>query len=311
MRRADRSGTIGRMSDLSFVSVSNSLADAVARAERSVVQVQGRRRPASGIVYAPDLVVTTTRALGRDDGIRVRDAGGRLLDAELAGWDPATGIVLLRVKDLNGATLTPSDTPVRVGHLALAVARSWSNAVTATAGIVSVIGGPLPTGPGRSIERVIRTTAPMHAGFAGGALIDGGGRLIGLTTAAEIRGLGVVIPGDIVWRTAAALAEHGTLTRGHLGVSGQPVAVPERLRDQADRPRALLVVGVVPGSPADTAGILVGDLMIRFDDHPVESPVDLLELLQPDQIGRTVAVRVIRGGESRELTVTVGSGPVD
>src|SRR4051812_20935383 len=147
---------------------SNQLADAVAAAAPSVVQVHGRRRPASGLVYAPDIVLTTVRALGREDHLRVRRHDGQTLDAELAGWDPATSLAVLRVPGLDSRPIASSATPARVGHLALAVARSWSNNVTASAGIVSVIGGPLPTGRRRTIDQVIRTTAPMHDGFAGG-----------------------------------------------------------------------------------------------------------------------------------------------
>ena len=103
--------------------------------------------------------------------------------------------------------------------------------------MVSVIGGPLPTGPGRAIDRVIRTTAPMHQGFAGGALVDVAGGLVGLATAAAIRGLGVVIPVDIAWSVAARLAEHGTVPRGYLGLAGQTVRLQERQRDgDRDRP---------------------------------------------------------------------------
>ena len=95
-----------------------------------------------------------------------------MLEASLAGWDPATSLAVLRVPGLAAPPLTPSSTPARVGHLALAVARSWSNAVTASAGVVAVIGGPLPTGRRRAIDQVIRTTAPMHDGFSGGAFLD-------------------------------------------------------------------------------------------------------------------------------------------
>ena len=109
----------------------------------------------------------------------------------LPGWDPATSLAVLRVPGLQGRALAPATPQPRVGHLALAVARSWSNAVTASAGIVSVIGGPLPTGRRRAIDQVIRTTAPMHDGFAGGAFLDTSGGLLGVATAAEIRGLGV------------------------------------------------------------------------------------------------------------------------
>jgi len=152
-------------SDL-LTSFSNALADAVAAAAPSVVQVQGRRRPASGLVYADDVVLTMVRALGREDGLRVRRDDGQALDAELAGWDPTTSLAVLRVAGLGVKPIATAPSSARVGHVALAVARSWSNVVTASAGIVSVIGGPLPTGRRRAIDQVIRTTAPMHDGSA-------------------------------------------------------------------------------------------------------------------------------------------------
>ena len=195
----------------------------------------------------------------------MRRDDGQTLDAQLAGWDPTTSLAVLRVAGLGVGAIAPSTVTARVGHLALAVARSWSNAVTASAGIVSVIGGPLPTGRRRAIDQVIRTSAPMHDGFAGGAFLDAGGGLIGIATAAAIRGLGVVIPASIAWKTAATILEHGQLKRGYLGIAGQPVRLPEGQQGSGGnigREEALLVVGVTPGSPAAAAGILVGDVLL-------------------------------------------------
>ncbi len=284
------------------------MADAVAAIAPAVVQVQGRRRPASGIVYDRGVVVTTARALGREDGLRVRAADGRELEAELGGWDPTSGLAVLRVTGLDVAASKVSERPPRVGHLAVAVARSWSNAVTASAGIVAIIGGPLPTGRGRSIDQVIRTTAPMHDGFAGGAFVDTGGRLLGIATAAEIRGLGVVIPASIAWKTAAALLEHGRVKRGYLGVACQPVELGARQRE-AGRETALLIIAVTPGSPADSAGILVGDVLLEVDGHPVANPEDLLDMLVGDRVGKALPMKLIRGGAAQTVTVTVGERP--
>jgi len=292
-------------------SISNQLAEAVAATAPSVVQVQGRRRPASGLVYAPDVIVTTVRALGREDGLRVRRHDGAALDAELAGWDPTTNLAVLRVAGLNAPAIKPASGEARVGQLALAVARSWSNAVTASAGVVSVIGGPLPTGRRRAIDQVIRTSAPMHDGFAGGAFLDVSAGLIGIATAASIRGLGVVIPAGIAWKTAATVLEHGRLKRGYLGIAGQPVALPagQGGADSSPERRALLVVSVTGGSPAAAAGILIGDVILDFDGQPVDSPEDLLDLLVGDRVGRQVMLRVLRGGASSQLPVTVGERP--
>ena len=215
------------------------------------------------------MALTTVGALGREDGLHVRRHDGQTLDAELAGWDPTTSLAVLRVAGLDTPALAPASAAPRVGHLALAVARSWSNVITASAGIVSVIGGPLPTGRRRSIDQVIRTTAPMHDGFAGGAFLDTAGGLIGIATAASIRGLGVVIPAAIAWKTAATVLEHGSLKRGFLGLAGQPVALPKSQQGADGREQALLVVGVTAGSPASAAGVLVGDVLLEFDGHPV------------------------------------------
>jgi len=295
---------------------SNQLADAVAAVAPSVVQVQGRRRPASGLVYADGVVVTTAHALGRENGLHVRAHDDQTFDAELAGWDPTTNLAILRVANLPGTPIAPSPTAPRVGHLALAIARSWSNAVTASAGIVSVIGGPLPTGRHRAIAQVIRTTAPMHDGFAGGAFIDTSGGLLGIATSAAIRGLGVVIPASIAWKAAAALLEHGRVARGYLGVAGQAVVLPENQRaggvstgsGEATK-SAVLVVGVTDGSPAAAAGILVGDVLLAIDGQAIASPEDLLEVLYRAEIGKAVVARMLRGGAVVEVSVTVGERP--
>ena len=286
--------------------LSNEFADLVAAAAPSVVQVQGRRRPGTGIVYADNVVLTTTRALGREEGLRVLRPDGSVAEAELAGWDPATNLAVLRVAALGLPPFKPAEEIPRVGTLAVAVARSWSNALTASAGIVAVIGGPLQTGHRRSIDRVFRTTAPMHDGFSGGAFLDSTGALAGVTTAARIRGLGVVIPASTAWTAAATILEHGGPRRGYLGVAVQPVRLAGTTTSLE---RAALVVGVTAGSPASRGGVIVGDVILELDGAPVSSPDDLFELLRAYRAGRTVTLRVLRGGVPADLTITLEERP--
>jgi S1-C subfamily serine protease len=283
---------------------SNELADAAAKAAPSVIQVQGRRQPASGVIYAPGVVVTTTRALRREDRLRVR-GDGEAVDAELAGWDPATGLAVLKAPALSASPLAVAKQTPRVGNLALALARSWSNGLTVSAGVVSIIGGPLQTGRRRAIDQIIRTTAPMHDGFAGGAFIDTSGALLGITTASTIRGLGVVIPAGIAWSTAQHLLEHGGLKRGYLGIAGQPVRLPEPQRvDKVEE--GLLVVAVSPDAPAARAGILVGDVILAADGQTIGSPEELLDWLTGERIGKAATLRLVRGGKPTEVSVTIG-----
>jgi S1-C subfamily serine protease len=284
--------------------LSNQLADIVSSVAPSVVQVEGNGRPASGLVYGNDTVVTTGRAVGRDEHPRVRTHDGRVVEAELAGWDPATHVVVLKAPGLQLTPLSPAALP-RVGEIAVAVARSWSNNITATAGLVSVVGGPLPTGRRRAIEQVIRTSAPMHQGFAGGALLGADGRLLGVTTAAAIRGLGVVIPASIAWSSAAGLIERGTLKRGYIGIAAQPVRVSSGQKAAAGADTALLVVDVKAGTPADQAGLLVGDVLLALDGHALSSPDELLDLLVGDRVGKSATFGVLRGTARTDVSVVV------
>ncbi len=285
--------------------ISNELADAVAEVAPAVVQVQSGRRPASGLVYADGVVLTTARALGRGDRLRVRRHDGQTFEAELAGWDPATGLAVLRVGSLGVAPVAVSDGTARVGHIAVAVARSWSNAVTASAGIVSVIGGPLPTGFRRSIDEVIRTTARCTTALAAGRSSIRAASSSACRRRRRSAGLAVVIPVRIAWTTAAALIQHGTVKRGYLGLAGQPVRLPDAQRGSDDRDRALLVVAVTPESPAEAAGLLVGDLLLDFDGRPIGSADELLELLTTERIGHPVPIRIRRGAAPLDLTITV------
>jgi S1-C subfamily serine protease len=289
--------------------LSNQLADIVAKAAPSIVQVQGRRRPATGLVYAEDVVLTTMRALGREDGVRVRRHDGEILDAEFAGWDVATTLALLKVPGLSAPPAVLASASPRVGQLSVAVARSWSNAVTASFGMVAVIGGPLRTSRRHAIDEVIRISAPMHDGFSGGALLDADGGVIGVTTAAAIRGLGVVIPSAIAWKAAAHVLEHGRGSRGYLGVFTQAVSLPDHQKTGDGRQAGALVLGVADGSPAAAAKVMVGDIVVGLGGQPVGAPEDVLDLLARVPPGGSATLTVLRGGVATDVPVTVGERP--
>jgi serine protease DegQ len=297
------------MDTSTLTSFSDQLAAVVDRVAPAVVQVRGHHRPVSGIVYAPDVVLTSIRALGREDGVTVTTGDGRSAAAELVGWDPATGLAVLRVAGLDLKAALRADGPVRVGQIAIPIARSWSNALTASAGIVAVIGGPLRTGRGQSIEQIVRITAPMHDGFAGGAVADAGGRVIGMATRARIRGLAVVIPAAIAWKSAAHVLEHGRPRVGFLGLSGHPVRLSERQRAGGAHARGLLVVAVTDGGPAESGGLLLGDVIVELDGQAVTSVDRLISLLTAATVGRAVVLRVLRGGAHQDITVTVAERP--
>jgi S1-C subfamily serine protease len=294
------------MATSTLASLSNDIAELTTAGAQSVVQVGAGRRPASGVVHGTDTIVTTARAIGREDRLRVRLADDTTVDADLAGWDPSSGIALLKTR--SPIAVTPpalSMSEARPGEFALALARSWSNVITASAGIVAVVGGPLRTGRGRQLERVIRLTAPLHDGFAGGAIFNASGVLLGIATAAQIRGYGVVIPASIAWAAAEQLRTSGTLRRGYIGVAVQPVEIPTSQRPPG-RERALLVVGVSASGPADAAGVNVGDLILDVDGKPTASAEDLLDRLSEHAVGETIVLNTLRGGTAREQRLVIG-----
>jgi S1-C subfamily serine protease len=294
------------MATLSLSTFSDELVALTASHAASVVQVLGSRRPASGVVHGADTIVTSARAVGREDGLRVRLPDDTVIDAELAGWDPATGLAVLKTKTVLGTPVTPSDVEPRTGELVIALARSWSNAITASVGNVAVVGGPLRTGRRREIARVARITAPLHEGFAGGAVLDAAGRLTGIATATVIRGFAVVIPTTIAWAAAARVLTVGTPARGFVGIAVQAVELPAAQRSDG-RERALLVMAVTPGSPAERAGLLVGDLLLDVDGQQTASADDLLDLLTDRRIGQSVITRILRGGTVQEVQLTVAA----
>jgi serine protease DegQ len=289
--------------------LSNELADVVGAAAPSIVQVQGRRRPATGLVYADEVVLTTMRALGREDGLRVRRHDGEVLDAEFAGWDVATTLALLRVPGLGAPVARLSSATPRVGQLAVALARSWSNSTTASLGLVAVIGGPFRTSRRHAIDQVIRISAPMHDGFSGGALLDTDGGVIGVTTAAAIRGLGVVIPASIAWKAAAQVLEHGRGSRGYLGVFTQSVQLPDHQRTTGSHSAGALILGVAQDSPAAEARLMVGDIVVALGGQPVQAPEDMLDLLARVAPGNPSTITVLRGGVPTDVPVTVRERP--
>jgi S1-C subfamily serine protease len=287
---------------------SDRLAEAVEQAGRAVVRVEARRRyPSSGLIWREgSLVLMADHALEREEDISVGLPDGSSVAATIAGRDPGTDLALLRVKATGLTPLENGPTP-RVGHLALVVARPGAT-VAASIGAVSAIGGPARTWRGGQLDRFIQTDAALYPGFSGGAFVDTAGRLLGVATSQSRSNAGLVIPLETIERVTAALLSHGRIKRGYLGISSQSVPLPEVLakRLSLTQEGALLVVGVETGAPAERAGLMIGDVVISLGGHSIGNTDDLLAQLGPERVGQATPMRVIRGGEIREVSVTIG-----
>ena len=287
-----------------FSQLSDQLAAAVDTAARSVVQVHSHRRPAAGIVFDTDLVIAPARAIG-DDVAVVRHPDGHTVEGRVLGFAASHGLAVIRVPSLAATSAQVAPEP-RVGALAVAVGRTWSGGVMALVTNVAVVGGPLRTGRTSSIERVIRVGMSPHGAITGGALVDGSGGWLGCVTGTEIRGTAVVLPAAIALAAARQIVERGGERQGFLGISTMTVKIPDRQGADASTTHGLLITGVTSGSPADAAGLLVGDVVTAFAGQPLDDPEALLTRLRGDHIGKPVTLTILRGGVRRDVAVTVG-----
>ena len=291
-----------------FSQLSDQLADAVDSAARVVVQVHSHRRPAAGILFDTDLVMAPARAIG-DDVAVVRHPDGHTIEGHVLGFASSHGLAVIRAPGLGAGSASPAAEP-RVGTLAVAVGRTWSGGLMALVTNVAVVGGPLRTGRASAIERVIRIAMAPHGAMTGGALVDGSGGWLGFVTGAAIRGTAVVLPAAIAVTAARQIVERGGTRQGFLGISTMPVKLPERQRAGATATHGLLITGVTSGSPADTAGLLVGDVIMSFAGEPLDDPEALVTLLRGDRIGKPVTLTLVRSTERKDVDVTVGERSV-
>jgi S1-C subfamily serine protease len=289
------------------IELSEALAGLVEGIAPSVVRVEGRRRGAStGVAWSEDVVVTADHVLEWDEDVTVGLPDGRTVSATVAGRDPGTDLAALRVP---GAGLTAPSwgalDGLKVGHLAVAVSRPGRTA-QARLGIVAALGDAWRTSGGGRLDRYLQSDIGVHQGFSGSALVDAAGRLIGLNTAGLLRATPTAVPAATVKRVVESLVAHGHVRRGYLGIGMQPVRLPAPFDQQLGQDAALLVSSVQPDSPAARAGLLLGDVLVSLDGHPLRHAGELVPLLDEDRIGAEAKARVLRAGELREVGVVIG-----
>jgi S1-C subfamily serine protease len=295
-----------------LTALSNDLAASVEQAERSVVAIHARRRiPSSGVCWRPGVIVAASHTIAREEDISITLPDGTIAPATLAGREESTDLAILRT---DAPALLPVErgdpASLRVGHLVLAVGRPGAG-ITASLGVVSAAGGEWRTWQGGRIDRFVRLDVAIYDGFSGGALVEAGGRVLGVNTSGLARATALSIPAATVDRVADQLESGRRLARGYLGLASQPVRLPEALRRALSLGTefGLVVVNVEPGGPADRAGVLLGDIIVGLDGAPVGDPADVLAALGPERVQRPLDLRLLRAGQPLTVTVTVGERP--
>ncbi|HTX24850.1 MAG TPA: trypsin-like peptidase domain-containing protein [Steroidobacteraceae bacterium] len=264
---------------------------------------------ASGFVFTPDgLVLTNSHVVRAARAVRVVSARGEELEADVVGEDPHTDTALLRVAASMPALELGRSGPLRVGQLVVAIGNPFGFDCTLTAGVVSALGRSLRATSGRLIENVIQTDAALNPGNSGGPLVDWRGRVVGMNTAiiASAQGICFAIGIDTVQQVVVELLRHGRVRRASLGIGGQTVPIPQRLRrhfDLAQR-QATRVLQVLSDGPSARAGVESGDLLVGFEGQAVEGVDDLHRALIGSRIGLPVTLDLLRRGRRLRLEVT-------
>lgn len=281
--------------------ISQATSAAVAGVAPALVTLTSGRARFSGLVWRPDLVVTADEALPDEGEVRVTLAGGTTATAVIAGRDAATDIAVLRLAAAAPAVARLSPAAPAVGALAIAVGASEGMPVAAL-GIVSVAGGPWRSLRGGEIAHRIELDLRARRAMEGGLVLDAAGAAFGMLVAGPRR-RALVIPAATIERVADRLASHGRMPRGWLGLALQPVRV-----DGVDA-RGLMVVASDPKGPGADAGIRQGDVLTAWNGAALGRGMGVARELGADSVGRTVVLDVRRGGETRQVSLTIGERP--
>jgi S1-C subfamily serine protease len=292
--------------EFNLSSFSDQLAGLIDQAGQYAVAVEARHRiGSSGFLWKPGIIVTAEHAVRRDEDIPVVLPDGKRASAELIGRDPRTDIALLRVEAASGPQLPPVTVP-RTGEFVISVGRHEPG-VLASTGIVSTAGGPWKNWRGGYLDSLLRLDLGAYPRSSGSAVIDTGGRFIGMLTTVLTRTAPVAVPAATIERIAGELIQHGRIARGYLGVGLQPIPLPASFSKTLGREQqtGVIVLSVEPNAPADRGGIVLGDVVVEIGGHAVTDTDDVQSALR-GAIGKDLPVVVLRGGERVERTVTVG-----
>ncbi len=291
-----------------MTTVSGTLADYVAQGAAITVglHVKGRRGHTlrTGMMWQPGVVVASEQGLSHHDAEAVLPDGEHR-PATLAGRDPGTNVAVFRV-DAAAASAPPRSEP-QLGALVALVGADGEGGGIARLGMVHQVGPAWTSMAGGRIDRLIRLDARLSPTEEGGPVMGEAG-LLGMSTLGPRRRV-LVIPSATIDRVVAPLLESGRVPQGWLGLSLHPVAIPVALQAQAGRESGLMVVSLAADGPAEQAGVLPGDIIVAVDGAAAVNPRVLAQFLATQAVGQAITLALLRGGEARSLSATIGARP--
>jgi serine protease Do len=267
-----------------------------------------RRASGSGFVIDPEgMIVTNAHVVEGAQGIQVRLFDGRRFAAKVLGKDTRVDLALLKIDGVSRLTALPlgDSNRLRVGELVLALGHPFGLEHSVSFGIVSRKGAPLTVAaPGFDF---IQTDAAINPGNSGGPLVNMAGEVVGVNSMAARNGsIGFAIPATLVRMLVPQLVTKGRVDWGWLGVSITEVTDEDVGRLKLRQAKGVLIRGVIPGEPADQAGVKADDVIVALDGKPLDSPRDLQRVVSSTPVGTRVRVALLRDGHETEVEVTVG-----
>jgi len=278
----------------------------------------------SGVIYdSAGWILTNRHVVEGSDTLAVELNDGRVLDGTVYGIDSLTDLAIVKVEGTGLPTASLGDSSaLKVGQLVIAIGSplgTYSNSVTS--GIVSAKGRSITADGNQNLNNLIQTDAAINPGNSGGPLLDAGGNVIGINTAiaADSNGIGFAIPIDIARPIMEQAVAGQPLARPYMGVVYRALDVQYAEANSLPVSDGALVIpggppnaptpAVVPGSPADTAGVQEGDIIVKVDAQPIDGDHPLDATLSEFAPGDTVTIEVLRDGQTQSLSLTLGTRP--
>jgi S1-C subfamily serine protease len=283
------------------------------------------------IIDTKGYILTNNHVVAKAQKITVTMANGERISATLVGRDPSSDLAVIKIpsRHVNVVAFLGDSDKIRVGQKAIAIGNPFGLSHTLTTGIVSALNRGIRTADGNQIEDLIQTDAAINPGNSGGPLLNSSGEVIGINTAiyslsGGYQGIGFAIPINTARSIATQLITSGKVARPWLGITGITLSPGLSKGLKLDVKEGVLVVQIIPGSPAAQAGLhgghrevivgglripLGGDIITGIDDHKVTGMKQMVRLIDKLKVGETMTLRILRDGQPMDLKVLLAERP--